>query len=63
MSRTVEVPEGCKVVLVSDQLIERMRSEADDEGWSPARTVQVHVPAADGLVIDPQFRYAAPTED
>lgn len=59
--RTIEVPEGNKVVLVSDQLIERMRAEADAEGWSPARTIQVSIPPADDLVIDPCIRYA--TED
>lgn len=58
MPRTIEVPDGCKVVFVTDQLIERMRAEADSEGWSRAQRVQVSIPPADGVVVDPCFRYA-----
>jgi len=53
----VRVPPGTKVVFVADQLIERLRDERGADGWSPASTVQVSIPPADGLVVEPQFRY------
>jgi hypothetical protein len=59
MPRTIEVPDGCKVVIVTDQLIERVRAEADADGWSPARTIQVSIPPQNGLMVDPCFRYVA----
>ena len=59
MPRTVEVPDGCRVVFVSNQFIERMATTED--GWSEPARVQVKVPPADGLVVEPQFRYVTET--
>jgi hypothetical protein len=47
----VQVPNGYKAVLVSDQLIERL---AD---WSKPATVRVKVPPPVGALADPQFEY------
>lgn len=60
MSRTVEVPEGCKAVFVTDQMVERY---AD---WMLVGTCELKATSLDGgpvgpsdLVIDVQSRYVA----
>lgn len=58
MTRTIEVPEGCKAIIVSDQLLARY------EDWTRIDGVEVRVTGgaseAAALIVDVQARYVAP---
>jgi len=61
MTRTIEVPEGCKAILVSDQLLARYADWTEIHGCE-ARVTSIRggeIEPSD-LIVDVQTRYVAP---